>query len=330
MTPDVSVVVPTFRRPQLLARCLEALAQQHADDWIYEVIVSDDGNEPSIDAWLEDFERQLDPAQCPRTRWRCVRPNSSHGPAAARNAGWRAARAVLVAFTDDDTQPDLDWLQQGRRAMQLHPEWVALTGRVVVPRDGARPSDHALMTQGLERAEFVTANAFVRRDALQCIGGFDERFNRAWREDSDLQFRLMAVGAVGRCEHAVVMHPVRPAPFAVSLGQQRNAFYEALLYAKHPVAYRDRVERRPPWLSYVIVGSTLVGCGLALAGRSHAAGWAATLAAAGILAVAFRRLQKTSRKPSHVLEMLLTSVLIPFLSVYWRLRGAWHFKSRFL
>ena len=40
-----------------------------------------------------------------------------------------------------------------------------------------------------------------------------------------------------------------------------------------------------------------------------------------------RRLRRTSRAPAHVVEMIVTSALIPFLSVYWRLRGALHFRG---
>jgi GT2 family glycosyltransferase len=49
----------------------------------------------------------------------------------------------------------------------------------------------------------------VRRSALIEVGGFDERFKRAWREDSDLQFALLDKGRIARCEEAVVEHPVR-------------------------------------------------------------------------------------------------------------------------
>ena len=329
MIPLVSIVVPTFRRPDLLDRCLQALACQHFGSMPYEVIVADDGEDPSVDLRLQQLELALNRAQHARLRWRCVRPSGAHGPAAARNAGWRAAEAPLIAFTDDDTVPDREWLREGCRAMRAHPDWVALSGRVVVPAPEGLPSDHALMTQGLERAEFVTANAFVRRDALQRIDGFDERFRRAWREDSDLQFRLEALGPLGRCEQAIVLHPVRPAPFAISVGQQRNAFYEALLYAKHPQAYRTRIAPQPPWLYYLILLCTLGAVALAAASALGAALGAAAAALLGVGVFALRRLRRTKRSPEHVAEMLVTSAVIPYLSIYWRLRGAWHFRTPF-
>jgi glycosyltransferase involved in cell wall biosynthesis len=323
--PRVSVVIPTFRRPDLLSRCLEAVCAQSLAPDAYEVIVADDGHSDETRTLVERFDARDGPAV------RYVRPQGGRGPAVARNAGWRAARADLIAFTDDDTVPASDWLAAGER--DLEPGWSALCGRVVVPRrigsDGAAlpPTDHELMTRGLESAEFVTANAFVRRSALLAVSGFDERFRRAWREDSDLQFRLQReAGPVGRSVDAVVEHPVRPEAWGVSLRQQKNVFFDALLYKKHPELYRERILAAPPWNYYAIVALTVAALPLALANARRTSAVGLGLAAIGVAALAARRLQPTATNPEHVVEMLATSAGIPFLSVYWRLRGAWHFR----
>jgi glycosyltransferase involved in cell wall biosynthesis len=328
---QVSVVVPTFRRPKLLQRCLRALAAQTLARNEFEVIVVDDGHSDSTQRVVD-----VAAAQWPPGRLRYLRPLQGRGPAVARNCGWSAARAPLVAFTDDDTLPAPDWLAQGLRAMRGN-GYVALGGRVVVPRPEARagrvppPTDHERMTRGLETARFVTANAFVRRSALAQVHGFDERFRRAWREDSDLEFRLeRQVGPVGRCEDAVVLHPVREEPWGISLRQQKNVYFDALLYRKHPRLYRQRVRRTPPWDYYAIVALTLAAPAAAALGQPLAALGAAVLVLLLVLRFALRRLAGASRSPRHVTEMLVTSALIPYLSVAWRLRGAWHFKTWFL
>ncbi|WP_233369841.1 glycosyltransferase family 2 protein [Roseateles cellulosilyticus] len=324
-TPDISVVVPTYRRPELIARCLAALLGQTLDSDLFEIVVVDDGHDDAT------RERVRGIARSAATRIRYLRPGQGRGPAVARNCGWRAASADVVAFTDDDTQPDPAWLQQGLAALMLHRDWVAAAGRVHVPREtGHPPTDHELMTQGLETAEFVTANAFVWRRALQQLDGFDERFLRAWREDSDLHFRLLQLGPVGRATEAVVRHPVRAERWGVSLRQQRNVFFDALLHRKHPRIYRERIRRLPPWDYYLIVVLTLAALLLALAAAPTPALLSLTVALALVLRFAWRRLRATSREPGHVVEMLATSAAIPFLSVYWRLRGALHFRTPFL
>ncbi len=325
--PRVSVVMPTYRRPALLQRCLDAVLAQRIGLSAFEVLVVDDGHDEATRDLVETRARTL-----PEGRLRYLRPPVGRGPAVARNHGWRSARAALVAFTDDDTVPDVDWLAEGVRAMQ-DGDWVALAGRVIVPRPddaGTAPTDHERMTRGLETAQFVTANAFVRRDALLRIGGFDERFARAWREDSDLQFRLEEIGPVGRIETARVRHPVRPEAWGVSLRQQKNVYYDALLYRKHPHRYRATVRPVPPWDYYLIVTLAGAAASLALLQRPVAAAAAATGAVLLVGAFAARRLKGTAHSATHLVEMAATSTLIPFLSVYWRLRGAWRFRTWFV
>src|SRR5690606_10619854 len=103
-------------------------------------------------------------------------------------------------------------------------------------------------------AEFVTANCFVRRTVLEAVGGFDERFRAAWREDSDLHFVMLERGLkLMKVPAAVVVHPVRPARWGVCLRIQRKSQYDALLYKKHPELYRRRIGPNRPRDYYAIV-----------------------------------------------------------------------------
>ena len=323
----VSVVVPTFHRLPLLRRCLEALLAQDFDPLAYEIVVVDDGHDDDVRTTVMAIAAVI---EAPIVRY--LRPEHGRGPACARNAGWRAAQAPLVAFTDDDTIPEPTWLSEGEATMADHPQWTAVAGQVIVPLDEPRaPRDHERMVQGLATAEFVTANAFVRRAALRRLGGFDERFERAWREDSDLQFRLLEeVGPVGHSASARVVHPVREMPWGVSLQQQRNTLFDALLYKKHPRLYRQRIRRVPPWDYYAVVGLTAMAAPLWLAGEPAWTAAALAGAAALVLRFAWQRLRATDHSLRHVLEMVATSALIPFVSVYWRLRGALRFRVLFL
>ncbi len=319
----VSVVVPTYRRPVLLARCLEALASQDFDPAACEVLVCDDAADESTRRQVEAFAARV------RFAVRYLPVTGPHGPAAARNAGWRAARGAVVAFTDDDCVPDTAWLREGVRPLENDPALAAVTGRVVVPLPPT-PTDYERDTAGLESAQFVTANCFCRREILARLGGFDERFTAAWREDSDLHFALLESGGrILKAPDAVVVHPVRPAPWGASLRQQRKSLFDALLYKKHPRLYRRRIRPGRPWDYYLIVAALAAATGAACAGR-----WDAALFASGVWVVftgrfVTRRLRDNSRAPSHVAEMLVTSALIPPLSVFWRLYGAAKFRVWF-
>ena len=321
MTVSVSVVVPTYRRPDRLDRCLAALVSQRYAPPDYEVVIADDADDPETRRQVEGWAARS-PAAI-----RYVGVAGRRGPAAARNLGWRSARGPVIAFTDDDCLPGPDWLASGLAALDDGAE--AATGRVVVPLPD-RPTDYERDAAGLASAEFVTANLFCRCEALEAVGGFDERFAVAWREDSDLHFALLERGGgIVQADAAVVVHPVRPAPWGVSLRQQRKSRFDALLYKKHPSLYRLKVRPGRPWDYYAILaaaGSAVLGACL---GSSPLASAAALSWGALTARFCLRRLSRTSRSPGHVAEMVLTSVAIPFLSVFWRLYGAWKFRVRF-
>lgn len=321
----VSVVVPTYKRPDHLARCLEALLSQDLDPATYEVIVADDA---ASEATRRQVRCWADRAGVTGRTVRYLAVVDRHGPAAARNAGWRAAHGDVIAFTDDDCIPAPGWLRMGLAACA--DGVVGLAGRVVVPA-APSPTDYEHNAAMLEVAEFVTANCFYRRAVLEEVGGFDESFTAAWREDSDLFFTLLERGArLAVVPGAVVVHPVRAARWGVSVSQQRKSAFNALLYKKHPALYRQRIQPAPPWHYYRIVGALLASSAAAVAG------WQAyALAGAGawlLMTTRFclLRLRHTSHAPRHVAEMVVTSAIIPPLALFWRLRGALKFHVFFL
>jgi GT2 family glycosyltransferase len=319
----ISVIVPTYRRAQLLARCLAALAAQTLAPADYEIIVVHDGRGPeqvrrvAAQAWRLCAAR-VRYFELPRRR----------GPAAARNFGWLRAHSEIVAFTDDDTVPDRAWLENSLAAFTANVD--AGWGRLVMPL-GTTPTDYELDAAALATAPFVTANCFCRRRVLEQLGGFDERFERAWREDSDLHFRLLESGArVARFDDALVVHPIRPAPWGVSLLQQKKIQFDALLYKKHRELYRRLVRKHARWDYYATVAALGTCAAAALSGMPSVA-----LAAGGVWAaltarLCAARLARSAKTPSHVAEMLVTSIGIPLAAVFWRARGAIRFRVLFL
>jgi GT2 family glycosyltransferase len=322
----VSVVVPTHERPQLLACCLDHLARQDLETSQFEIIVVDDGSSREASVANHAFASRAARGR-PGLAIHYLHSSDNLGPAAARNRGWRCARASVIAFTDDDTRPTVGWLREGLAALQ---RLDAVAGRILVPLPGD-PTDYERDAAGLANAEFVTANCFVRTAMLRAIGGFDERYRMAWREDSDLQFELLRRGArIGCATGAVVVHPIRPAKWGVSVKQQKRVVFDALLYKKYPRDYRRWIRPQPPWQYYLAVLLLIALAYSAFLGYTPVA----TAAAIGWLAVTaafcWRRLRATQKSPAHVLEMIATSALIPPVSVFWRLAGAWRYRVLFL
>jgi len=324
MSVEVSVVVATYKRDGLLRRCLDVIASQDLPNDRYEVIVVDDAQGSTAAGVVADVA-----GQNPGLRMLCL-PGKSRGPATARNIGWRPAAADVIAFTDDDAYAaETDWLQRGLAHFD-DPDVNGVGGRVIVPA-GEPPTDFQRNVKALERGEFLTCNAFYRRRALEQVDGFDERFTVPFREDSDLQYRVEALGGrMVKDEDLVVVHPAPTGRFATSLRLQRYSLFNALMYKKHRKRYRRDLQAWPPLHYYAIVALALTGVvavlmGLPLLAAAAGLGWL-------LLEAWFfvRRIDGISHQPQHVLDMAYTSLLIPPLSVYWRLLGALRFRVLFI
>ena len=118
--PLISVVLPTYERPDHLRRAVQSvLAQRHAR---WELLVVDDGGQL-------DSERVVEETMDPRVRWMQI---EHRGVCAARNAALAHASGELVAYLDDDNVMDVDWLYSVGWAFETHPDATVLYGGIVI------------------------------------------------------------------------------------------------------------------------------------------------------------------------------------------------------
>jgi len=196
----ISAVIATHDRAERLEALLRSLAAQTGAS--VDAIVVDDG---STDATAELLERGVDGLQL-----RALRHDPPRGPAAARNAGWRAAHRRLVAFLDDDVVADADW---ARALLDAHGR---APGAVIQGRTDPDPDE--LARAGVYRRSrevtgpdpaYPACNIAYPRGLLERLGGFHEGFRRPSGEDTDLAWRARAAGAptlyedAARVRHAV-------------------------------------------------------------------------------------------------------------------------------
>ncbi len=201
-----------------------------------------------------------------------VASDRRRGPGAARNLGARGARGVYLAFTEDDCVPAPDWLASAAARLEREPDLDALEGATLLPgggfaRRGASGARH-----------FLPTNLFVRRETFERIGGYREEFFDAqagiyFREDSDFGFTLEETSArVGFEPAARVEHPIEHPGFLDPLRWARRYEMDALLRARHPRLFRERIEmhaagrfriRRPlvraAWLYVAALAFTAIG-----------------------------------------------------------------------
>jgi peptidoglycan/xylan/chitin deacetylase (PgdA/CDA1 family)/GT2 family glycosyltransferase len=194
----LSIIIPTYNRLGVLTLTLPTLFDQDFAAESYEVIVVVDGSTDGTLEWLRTLR--------PSCGFRIVeQPN--RGPAAARNAGARAAQGQLLLFLDDDILCDRAVLKE-HAAAHGQDEPALVFGPVFVAAESPRTLA-TYMTQarigeyfpGLCRGRelrwpddaYVRPNSSLRRSVFLASGGFDERFGRS-REDVDLGLRLWDSG----------------------------------------------------------------------------------------------------------------------------------------
>lgn len=230
---QVSVVVPVYNRPEILAECLAALAEQKTSrSW--EVIVVDDGSSDDLSGIEASFRSRL-----PLT-WVTLAKNG--GPARARNTGIGKARGDIVLFTDADCRPEPDWLEEMARPFD-NPEVTGAKGvyRSLQSDLWARLAqlefeERFELLSGSLDIDFVdTYSGAFRRSLLNAVGGFDTSFPRADNEDVDLSFRIKELG--GRfvfVPNAVVLHRHREGAWKYFLLKIGRGYWRMRVYRRHP------------------------------------------------------------------------------------------------
>jgi glycosyltransferase involved in cell wall biosynthesis len=205
MTPDLSIVIPTYNRPADLELVIDALMRQQTGGVSYEVIVADNNSGEDTRAVVDRALARGTPAPL-----RYVR-EPRQGVSYARNTGVSIARSPLIAFLDDDGVPVETWVREVKGACDQHPDvdcfgfrvrpvWTTPPPSWLTPADSGpiaiqdRPNparfdrDHAASC-------LLSANLACRREAFEEVGGFSPLYPRS--QDREFEQRLWRAGKCG-------------------------------------------------------------------------------------------------------------------------------------
>jgi GT2 family glycosyltransferase len=204
MPLTLSLIVATVGRTQELDRLFCSLGTQMLSG--LELIIVDQNSDDRIEALLD---RASPPVRCTHLR-------SPRGLSRARNMGLAASSGAILGFPDDDCWYPQDLLESVRRWFEDHPDCQFLccamrdgTGREVAARWPSR--SRGLDSHSVLRTA-ASASLFMRREALEQIGGFDEEIGLGAAtpyqsgEDTDMAIRCLRSGGKGWFEKSLYVH----------------------------------------------------------------------------------------------------------------------------
>jgi glycosyltransferase involved in cell wall biosynthesis len=196
--PEVSVIIPTYNRVNLLNRAINSVLTQTFSD--FELIVVDDSSEDNTKTFVETLKDL-------RIRYICHDKN--RGAAAARNTGIRMSKGEYIAFLDSDDEwlPEKLEKQISKFEESDYKVGVVYSGLSVFSRGALVQQDIPVKSGNIYRAQllqdyvFPTSTIMVRKKCLLQIGGFDETLPA--RQDYDLSLRLSKL-----CEFEFIPEPL--------------------------------------------------------------------------------------------------------------------------
>jgi glycosyltransferase involved in cell wall biosynthesis len=197
MTPEVSVIIPTYNRRAMLLEAIDSVLAQSAQ--VFELIVIDDGSTDGSAEYLASLAETI--------RFERI---DHRGPAAARNRGVAIARAPLVAFLDSDDLWAPMKLKRQLAFMRANPGcaisqtgeiWIR-NGRRVNPGMRHRKRAGDIFIDSLRTCLVSISAVIMRTDLFRAMGGFDESMDAA--EDYDLWLRILIDHEIGLLDEPLV------------------------------------------------------------------------------------------------------------------------------
>lgn len=195
--PEISILIPTRDRRELLRRALLSIAKQETDA-AYEVLVAVDGSTDGTTELVQSLSGTLDVR---------ARVGPSRGRAGALNGILEEARGDLIVILDDDMRVVPDFLERHRRH---HASDLDVCVMGAAPVELGRGSTHAAryirdkFAAHMERLaepghvfvprDFYSGNVSLPARVLRAVGGFDDSFTLYGNEDVELSIRLRAAG----------------------------------------------------------------------------------------------------------------------------------------
>ncbi len=198
---EISIIIPVFNQLHFTQACLAAI-QEHEGTERFEVIVVDDG---STDATAEMI------GHLPGVVY--LRNERNAGFIASCNNGAAKARGSFLVFLNNDTEVTPGWLGALRETFEFEPRAGLVGAKLIFPDGRLQEAGGIIWGDGsgwnrgkfkdpqkpeynfLREVDYCSAACLMVRKALfESVGGFDSKYAPAYYEDTDLAFKVRALG----------------------------------------------------------------------------------------------------------------------------------------
>jgi glycosyltransferase involved in cell wall biosynthesis len=311
----LSIVVPTYQRPIALLQCLKALMLQSFDKYRYEIIVVSDGPDMVTHQIVFDLIRQSPAA--PVITF-CYLPHKK-GTDAARNFGWQMAKGEFVAFINDDHIATETWVENFWNEYKSHRnEPIVFTGNVTTNRVSF------VNAASVSQQDVSSSNCAISKSTLHKIKGFDEDLSKSWGDQNALHFKMLNTNIpIVNVSRAATFNVVRDVNWGTNMRQSKQHIYQSKLLGSKS---KDSNEGMP-WGNYII---------MSLLFTFAIAGWFLDLSALALIALTtwflmvilltIKRMENIVPSFTNVVEIMATSMFLPFLSIYWSVQGSYKYR----
>ena len=201
---DVTVVIATYNRPDLLRRAIQGVLSQEYD-YDIEILIVHDKCEPDYKLEeLSTFNRTI----------RCLSNQRTSGLAGSRNTGIMKATFDWIAFCDDDDEWLPNKLTAQLAALVESPEASTITTGITIRHDGEDhiriPIPELLTHEGFlndRMTEVHPSSLLIKKETLEKVGMVDEELPGGYAEDYDLLLRLIQEGTLATTTSSqVIVH----------------------------------------------------------------------------------------------------------------------------
>jgi len=233
----LTVIIPTYNKKNLLSKTLDYLEGQSLSKELYEVIIVNDGSSDGTDEFMKKYTAQNNSVK--------YYEKSHRGPGDTRNFGVRHAKGDIVVFTDDDCIIPRTWLERIYESFLKNREAIGVEGKTSTFFTMVHPLTHQVINVQGHRI-FPTCNIAYKKDFLEKIGGFSNKFQYPHNEDVDLAYRLLEHGDIIFDESIFIIHP----PYSRSIFKklQWTIYFkdEFTLFDRNKKLYK-KLRGKSPW-----------------------------------------------------------------------------------